>query len=111
MIAHAEGDVLAHIQPGKNAVLLENENAAAIGTGNRFAFDQHLARGRPDETADDVEQGRFSAPARANQADEFAFGNIGAHIIEHANLFAGALAGKGDGNVAQGNGGRIHRLE
>ena len=70
--AQAEADVFAHGEPRENAVLLEDEDAARVRAVHRLAFDEHLAARRLEEAADDVEQRRFAAAGRADEADELA---------------------------------------
>jgi len=94
LFAQTEADVLMHVQPGKNAVLLKNENATRIGRDYGFSFDQDIAGSRLEKSGHDVEQCRFSAPARPDDANKLTVCNVGGDIFEDADGVAIFLPGE-----------------
>ena len=64
-------DVVEHRAPLQQHGLLEHDADVAGRAQERRAVEQQLAARRPDERADQLEQGRFSAAGRADQRDEF----------------------------------------
>jgi hypothetical protein len=59
--AQAELDVAAHREPGKDAVLLEDDAAVGPGALDRRVVEQDDAARRLDEAADHVHQRRLAA--------------------------------------------------
>jgi hypothetical protein len=53
-------DVVAHAEPGKQRIFLEDNAAFGAGTADRRAIDEDFAVGG-EESADDVEKGALAA--------------------------------------------------
>src|SRR6202022_174250 len=98
--AQTEPDILDHVQPRENAVLLENKNAPRVRTRHGLSIHQHFTRGRIKESSDDVEERRFPAAARTDQTNEFAVRHFRADLFQNVDLFARMFAGKTHGDVA-----------
>ena len=68
-------DVLADAQVRKQGIVLEDDaDPAPVGREmvDRFAVEQDLAGGLPDEAGDDPQQRRFAAAGGPEQRDQFA---------------------------------------
>ena len=73
--AQAEGDVLKHVQMGKERVLLEHRvDAALVGRDiiNPHTVKEHVAARRLQKAADDAQRCRLTAAGRAEKCEEFA---------------------------------------
>src|SRR3954453_10754013 len=69
-LAQAEGDVLAHRQPGKQRVGLEHHAAIGAGAGHLASIEHHTSAGRAIEAGDDAKQRGLAAAGRAEDGDE-----------------------------------------
>src|SRR5262245_25326901 len=87
-LEQAKSDVPFHREPGKHAALLEHENAARIGAGDRLSIDFHFAARLAQEPSDDIEQRRFPAAGWAQDANEFPFAGLEVDVLEHIYFFA-----------------------
>jgi hypothetical protein len=67
-----EGDVVEHVEPGHQRVLLEDDAAVAAGAGHGPPVQQHAPGRRPDEAGHDVEQRGLAASRGAERHDELA---------------------------------------
>ena len=65
-----ERDVVAHVHPGKQRVILKHHAAIAARPRNRAAAHRDGAVGRLLEAGDDAQQRRLPAARRADQANE-----------------------------------------
>jgi hypothetical protein len=83
-------DVVFHRQPVEQRVGLEDEAALARGSRDRLAAEQNLARALPFEPADDREQRRLSASARAHDADELVFLDAERDVVQRAHALSRA---------------------
>ena len=77
----SELDVPLHRKPGEYAALLEDEDAARIGSSDRFAVDADFAAGGGEEAADGAQQRRFTASRGADDAKEFALGHVEIDVV------------------------------
>ncbi|MEA3084738.1 MAG: hypothetical protein QOC89_2435 [Paraburkholderia sp.] len=68
--AQAERDIVEHVEPGHQRVLLEDDTAVRARPKHRFTVQTHLASGGLNETGDAVQQGRLAATGRAQRDDE-----------------------------------------
>ena len=69
-LAQAEGDVLAHGQPGKQRVGLEHHAAVGARAGHLASVEHHASAGRAIEAGDDAQQRGLAAAGRAEDGDE-----------------------------------------
>src|ERR1700760_2843833 len=67
-----EFDVVPHGHPWKQRIVLEHDRAFRAGSAHWPAVDRDPARGRRDQTGNDLEQRRLPASRWAEQADELA---------------------------------------
>jgi hypothetical protein len=98
--AETERNVFANGEPRKNTILLKYKNSAWIGLRDGHAFDQNVSGCRWDETSNDVQQRRFSAAARTNDANKLPLHDVGANVMQNGNDFAVALARKRHAEIA-----------
>src|SRR4051794_14784842 len=94
LLPKTKPNVLCHGQPGKDPVLLEDENALRVGPADRLAFDLHLATTLLKKTSNDIQQRRFPAPGRTDNADKLAPLHLQVDALKHMDLFSRLLAGK-----------------
>src|SRR5437763_2164241 len=85
-VEQPEADVAFDREPRKNAALLEDEDAAAIGAGHALAVDGHLPCRRLEESAGDVEQRRLPASRRPQNADQLPLGHVQVDVAEHGDV-------------------------
>ena len=85
-LEEAEADIAFDGEPGKDAALLEDEDAAGIGSGDYLAIDADLSAGGGEEAGHGAEQRRFAAAGGAEEADELSFGNFEVDVFEHGVL-------------------------
>src|SRR6185312_7141144 len=78
----AEADVVLHVEPGKDPVLLEDEDVARVGLRHDLVLDADLAGRRLEETAGDVQQGRLAASRGADDADELAVEDLEVDVLQ-----------------------------
>jgi hypothetical protein len=87
-----ELDILRGGAPGKQRILLEYDAAVATGSGDRPAIEQDTAAGRRGEPGQQIEQGGFSAAARADQSEEFAGANVERDVLQRSEAAARSAA-------------------
>ena len=84
----AEADVALHGEPGEDAALLEDEDAASVGAGDGFVVDADGSAGGGEEAGHGVEEGRFAAAGGADEADELAVVDGEVDVGEDRGAFA-----------------------
>src|SRR5216684_2856737 len=67
----AEGDVVEHVEPGKEGGLLEHDTASRIRAAHGLPPKQYLAARRPVEAGDHVEERRLAAARRPENSGKF----------------------------------------
>src|SRR5215472_19374948 len=67
---YAESNVLPDGQPGKQPVFLKDQDAICTGTNNGCVVDQNASRARLLQRCDQMQQRRFSASRRSDDAKE-----------------------------------------
>src|SRR5512147_2641387 len=72
----AEENVSQDCQPRKQRGFLKHHEAMWAGANDRLAVGLNYPAIRMFQSGNDIEQCRFSAPAWADEADEFAFGDM-----------------------------------
>jgi hypothetical protein len=83
--------VLPHRKPGEERVLLEDHAALGTRAADRLAVDAQCARRWSNESGDRIEQRRFAAPGRPEQAHELAVVDVELHVV-HGDKIAVAHA-------------------
>src|SRR6266478_5429378 len=71
----SDRDVAGDRAPGEQMIVLRNVSDVVIDAVDGFALIQQLARSGTIEPADHLQESRFPAAARADQADEGGCGN------------------------------------
>src|SRR6266852_7761479 len=79
---HAELDILADRKPGEQSEFLKNQNAVGAGTMDWLAVDKHLARRRLMQARDQMQQCRFAAAGRPDDAQKFSRSYLEIDAIE-----------------------------
>src|SRR5216684_2424924 len=85
---HAELDILADRKPWKQSQLLKNQNTVGAGTMDRLTVDQHLAGSWLVQAGDQMEECRFAAAGRSNDAQKFPCLHLQINVIESQQSFA-----------------------
>jgi hypothetical protein len=93
---NAEANVSFHRQPGKDAALLEDEDAPRVRPVHDLTTDFHDATCRGQKTSHDVQQRRFAAPGRAEKTQELALSDLEADVFEDDGLLAIAIEDHSD---------------
>ena len=71
--------------PGEQDGLLEHDADIAGGTQEGRAVEQKLAAARPQQRADQLEQGRFAAARRPDQGDELVLFDRESDVLERGD--------------------------
>src|SRR5258706_46873 len=82
----AEGDVVLHVEPREERMLLEHHHRLRVGPGAPFAVDQALAGRDRLEARAQLEQRALAAAARAEDRDELAGGDLEADVLDSFHL-------------------------
>lgn len=83
--AKTEQHIAEHIQPWEKRVFLEHHHAVTARSGHALSIRQHAAAIGRVESSDDIEKSGFSASAWSDEAEEFALGDLHAHVVESHN--------------------------
>src|SRR6185437_13330314 len=78
----AQFDVLPDGSPGKQVELLKDHRPVGGGSTDRFAVDDDVSRGSPNETIDDPEQSCFPAATWTKKGDKRRIGDGRGDIVE-----------------------------
>src|SRR5258706_15572942 len=103
---HAELNVLADGEPGKEAEFLENQDAVSAWSLNAFAVDQDLAGSLLVQASDQVQQRRFAAAGRTDYAEELSGLYLEIDVVEGEQAFA-ALGAVTQADVGQADFGNV----
>jgi hypothetical protein len=68
----AERDVVKHVEPWHQRILLKYDATIGAGAVHQFAVQTNFATGWLDKAGDAIEQGRLAATRRAERHDELA---------------------------------------
>ena len=79
---HAEFDVLPDREPGKQSVLLEDQDAVGARALNGIAIHQDLAGGWSLQAGNQVQQSGFAAAGGADNAEKFSRANVEIDAVE-----------------------------
>ncbi|MNN53057.1 hypothetical protein D3C81_1677900 [compost metagenome] len=107
LVGQAQGDVLLHRQPGKQAVLLEYDAAFAADAGDRPSVYLDAAAEGPVEADQQAQQGRLAAAAGADDGDGFAFVDVQVEVADRLQL--AAVHGEALADLAEADDGRGDR--
>ncbi|EKE18158.1 MAG: hypothetical protein ACD_10C00106G0001 [uncultured bacterium] len=91
--------VLANGHPGHQRIALENHAAIRPWAGNFLAFEQDLAAIRGNQSGDQRNQGRLSAPRKADDRHKLAFANLEIDVFQYRRLMRSGAVGLG--NIGQ----------
>src|ERR1051325_2551809 len=75
-------NISEYVEPREQSWFLKHDEPLAAGTSNRFAISADSSTVGLFQAGNYVQQGRFPTPARADQTNKFALGNIQAHAIQ-----------------------------
>jgi hypothetical protein len=84
----AECDVAFYGKPGKNAALLEDEDAPGIRTKDRFAIDGDLSTGGGKKAGHGAQQRRFATTRGTEETNELSVGYGERDVVKHGHAFA-----------------------
>ena len=111
LLAQAETDVLADVEPGEERVALEHHAAVGAGAHDPGAVEPDLAGRRRLEPGDQPQQGGLAAARRAQHRDEVVVGDFEPDRQQRLRRRGVALvAGKDLGNVADRKLAHLNRL-
>ena len=82
----AEGHVLFHRQPGKEAVLLKDHPPIEPRTGDAAATQPHLSAVAVLQAGDDAQQGALAAAAGADDGDELPCPDLQVDLLQGGHL-------------------------
>jgi hypothetical protein len=94
LVAHAEGDVVEHVQVGEEGVALEDRvDVAAVGRdgGEADPVEADVPRGRPLEAGDQAQRRRLAAAARAEQGEELPGGDLEVDRVDRDHVLEALL--------------------
>ena len=77
-----EKHVAENIQPRKKRWFLEHHQAISSRAGYRLSIGEHISAVRLFQSSNDVQQCRFPAAARADEADKLTFVYLQTHMVE-----------------------------
>jgi hypothetical protein len=87
-LEQAELDIALHREPGEDAALLENKDAARIGSFDTLVVDSDLAAGGGKKASDGAEQRRLAASGRADNAEKLALSHGEIDVVQHRRTLA-----------------------
>ena len=98
--AQTELDVLDHVEPRHQRVLLEHDAALGAGTDYRLAVEQDFARRERHEAGDARKERRLAASGRAERDDEIAGIECQVDVRQCVRAGRPVAAGVVDGEMA-----------
>ena len=84
----AKLDVLRNRQPGKQAELLKDKDAAGGRPLDQFVVNSYGAQGRALQPRNDVKKRRFATPRWAHDAHEFVCSHLEVNVVERQQSVA-----------------------
>ena len=89
----SDSNVVLGGAPRQQCVLLRHVADAPVRPGDRIAVIEHLARGRPHQAGDHVEDRRLAAAARTHERDELMRADIEIGRMQRLDVLAADLKG------------------
>ena len=89
-------NVLDHVQPGKQRVLLEHHQSIVSRPAHGVALEQDISCRRRFKARNQIEQRGFAAARRPEQDHVLAFADFEVHRLQRRHLLRGAVERLGD---------------
>jgi hypothetical protein len=91
---NAESDILFDGQPWENPVILKDKDPSRIGTIDGSSFHKNISCRLFQEPGHDIEEGRLTAPGRANNADKLTRHDLQVNRPQDFNLSGTLFSGE-----------------